>query len=142
MRVIDPHLAATGDLAEIEQRFAWNLPRRLNLGELTCRRHAADPARLALVCERATGERSEHTFAELDRRSDRVAHALAGLGVGRGDAVAVYLGQRLETALVDLAILKLGAVCLPLSPLLAPRRRRVPHDPGRGPGLRLRRGGA
>ncbi len=49
------------------------------------RRHAAErPDAPALSC----GD-TALTFGELHERSSRAAHALTGLGVGRGDRVAV-----------------------------------------------------
>ncbi len=49
------------------------------------------------------------TWAELLVRVDAVAGGLAGLGVGRGDTVAIMLGNRPEFHLVDLAAATLGA---------------------------------
>ena len=59
-------------------------------------------------------------FADLAVRVRRFAGHLAGLGVGRGDRVAVVLSQRPETAIAHVAIYKLGAVALPLSVLFGP----------------------
>ncbi len=42
------------------------------------------------------------------------ASALAARGVGRGDAVGVLMGKRSELVVTLLAILRLGAVHLPL----------------------------
>ncbi|TDJ26473.1 MAG: AMP-dependent synthetase, partial [Gammaproteobacteria bacterium] len=47
--------------------------------------------------------------------SDQFANALKGLGVARGDRVAIVLSQRIETVIAHLAIYKLGAVALPLA---------------------------
>ena len=55
------------------------------------------------------------TFAEADERTDRIAAGLAGLGVGPGDRVALYLSGRIEAVLVPLATNKLGAVWTPIS---------------------------
>jgi acetyl-CoA synthetase len=45
---------------------------------------------------------------------------LTGLGVGRGDRVAIVLPQRFETAVAYLATLQMGAVAMPLSMLFGP----------------------
>src|SRR5205807_5835053 len=49
------------------------------------------------------------TWSELVGRVDAVAGGLAKLGVGRGDAVAIMLGNRPEFHIVDLAAVTVGA---------------------------------
>src|SRR5947199_7919032 len=49
------------------------------------------------------------TWSELLDRVDSVAAGLAGLGVGRGDTVAIMLGNRPEFHIADLAVAMLGA---------------------------------
>ncbi|MEU4833755.1 amino acid adenylation domain-containing protein [Streptosporangium sp. NPDC023615] len=56
------------------------------------------------------------TYAELERRSDRLARLLRRRGVGAGDRVAVLLEQSAETAVAVLGVLKAGAAYLPLDP--------------------------
>jgi acyl-CoA synthetase (AMP-forming)/AMP-acid ligase II len=55
------------------------------------------------------------TFAELDDRSNRAAHALTGLGVGHGDHVAWWGDTSLDALPVFGALAKLGAVFVPLN---------------------------
>jgi acyl-CoA synthetase (AMP-forming)/AMP-acid ligase II len=55
------------------------------------------------------------TYAELHRRSNRLANALSGLGVRRGDRVAVLSGNRVEYPIVYFAVLKLGAIVVPVN---------------------------
>ncbi len=57
-----------------------------NLADLWERVVDEIPDHEALVC----GER-RLTYAEADERATRLAHHLAGLGVGAGDHVALYL---------------------------------------------------
>lgn len=57
-------------------------------------------------------------WAGFDRRTNRVARALAAAGVGHGDRVATVLGNCLELLDVYWACARLGAVAVPLSPLL------------------------
>jgi long-chain acyl-CoA synthetase len=49
------------------------------------------------------------TWGELRERVDALAGGLAKLGVGRGDTVALLLGNRPEFHLCDLAVMMLGA---------------------------------
>lgn len=65
----------------------------------------AVPDHEALVC----GER-RLTYAQLDERTTRLAHWMAGQGVGPGDHVAVYLYNCAEYLEVMLAAFKLRAV--------------------------------
>jgi len=58
------------------------------------------------------------TYRELDRRVNRVANALGGVGIARGDKVATFLSNSLEQLEVYWAVAKIGAVVVPLSPLL------------------------
>ncbi len=54
------------------------------------------------------------------RRSDRVAAWLAGLGVERGQAVLVMLGNQVEMWEALLGIMKLGAVVMPTATAVGP----------------------
>jgi acetyl-CoA synthetase len=58
------------------------------------------------------------TFAELDALSARVAGGLRALGVAPGDRVAVQLSQGVDMAACVLAVLRLGAVLVPISTVL------------------------
>jgi long-subunit acyl-CoA synthetase (AMP-forming) len=61
------------------------------------------------VALRTPGDVVAITFGEYARRVEEIAAGLAGLGVGRGDAVAIMLANRPEFHLVDTAALHLGA---------------------------------
>jgi len=54
------------------------------------------------------------TYAELDRRANRLAHHLIGLGVGHEDVVAMAAGRSSAMVVGMLASLKAGAAYLPL----------------------------
>ena len=77
----------------------------MNLADLF--EHAADvfADRLAV----AFGERAL-TYRELDERTSRLAHHLAGIGVQPGDHVGLYAGNSVEALETLLAICKLRAV--------------------------------
>lgn len=57
-----------------------------------------------------TGKQAGFTFAQLLERVARVAGGLAGLGVGKGDRVVVYMPMVPEAAIAMLACARLGAV--------------------------------
>lgn len=54
------------------------------------------------------------SFAEAEDITNRLAAGLAGLGIGRNDRIAMYMGNRPETVLVALAVNKLGAIWTPI----------------------------
>ena len=58
------------------------------------------------------------TFAELDRRVNRIANALLGLGLEKGDTFATVLENCLEAIELYQAAARTGLVVVPLSPLL------------------------
>jgi long-chain acyl-CoA synthetase len=65
-------------------------------------------------------EGKEYTNGEQHRAANRLAHALRGLSVGVGDRVAVMLPNCPEVPQSYAAILKLGAVAVPVIFLLGP----------------------
>ncbi len=79
----------------------------LNIADLF--EHAADavPERLAVACGDA-----EVTYRELDERSTRLAHFLAGRGVTAGDHVGVYGRNSIELIAAFLACYKLRAIAV------------------------------
>ena len=69
------------------------------------------------VAYRNLGDDTSITFDRWDRRSNRLAHGLAGRGVGRGDRVAILMqaDHILDWIVAYSAIHKLGAVAVPLN---------------------------
>jgi crotonobetaine/carnitine-CoA ligase len=55
------------------------------------------------------------TAREMDERATRLAHALAGLGVGKGDRVATLLENGAEQVISFFAAVKLGAIQVPIN---------------------------
>ncbi|MYW09025.1 AMP-binding protein, partial [Streptomyces sp. SID2563] len=70
---------------------------------------ARTPGRIAV----RAGSR-QLTFAELDARSDDLAHHLHDRGVGRGDLVALAAEGTADRVVAMLAVAKAGAACLPV----------------------------
>ena len=96
------------------KRFSWDLPAHYNMGVDVCDRHAGDRGKLALIFDVGDGTAEKWTFWELKRASDRFANALRGLGIGRGDRVAVLLSQSPQLPIAHIAAYKLGAIVVPL----------------------------
>ncbi|MDR1787415.1 MAG: AMP-binding protein [Treponema sp.] len=71
------------------------------------------PLKRALLWTNDAAEMRSFTFADMKRLSDRAACALASLGIRKGDVVMLILKQRPEVWVLMLALMKLGAVCIP-----------------------------
>lgn len=87
----------------------------MNIGLLPARHARYRPQHTALIF----GDR-RLTYAELNARINRCAHALLDMGMGKGDKVATVLGNCVELLEVYWAAAKIGAVVVPLSAMLRP----------------------
>ena len=63
----------------------------------------------AMLWEGEPGDRRAYTYAELHREVGRAANALKGMGVKKGDRVAIYLPMIPEAAIIMLACARIGA---------------------------------
>ncbi|MEO8192752.1 MAG: class I adenylate-forming enzyme family protein [Gemmatimonadales bacterium] len=90
----------------------------MNVGSLLSWHARFRPAHTAVVC----GD-ERLTFADLDARVNCLANALLGIGLKKGDKLALVLPNCVELLYAYRAAALLGIVVVPLSPLL------------RGPGL-------
>jgi acetyl-CoA synthetase len=108
------------DWATLRDSFRWVLPDTFNIAESVCGRHARDrPGHPAVVVSPEEGEPTTVTFAELDDLVARVAGGLVGLGIGRGDRVAIRLDQGVPSLASLLAALRIGAIAVPIPPAFA-----------------------
>ena len=105
---------------EIRAAHRWNVPTDFNIAQACCARWASDRSRFALYWEDESGARAAFTFWDLQQNVNRLSNALAALGIGRGDKIALILPQRPETVVAHMAAYQLGAVAVPLSFLFGP----------------------
>ena len=87
---------------------------------------------VGLLVVEADGSSVSLTFDELVTRSDQVATWLRAQGVARGDRIVLMLGNQVELWETMLAAMKLGAVVIPATTLLAEIRPARPHRPRAG----------
>ncbi|SFM26708.1 amino acid adenylation domain-containing protein [Rugamonas rubra] len=96
---------------------ARDYPRAAVIQQIFERIAAAAPERIAL------DDLSEQlSYAELNRRANRLAHLLLELGVGPDRRVALLLERGIAMVVASLAVLKAGGAYLPLDPATPPAR--------------------
>jgi acetyl-CoA synthetase len=93
----------------------WFTGGEINLTHNCVDRHAAAaPDRPAVVWESEDGHVETRTYAQLEADVNRLANALLALGVGRGDAVGLFLPMSVQVVAGFYAIAKVGAIVVPI----------------------------
>ncbi|MFN2627532.1 MAG: AMP-binding protein, partial [Gaiellaceae bacterium] len=93
----------------------WFVGGKLNLAHVCVHRWARErPGAEALVWQSETGERTSLTWAQFSSEVSRLAEGLASLGIGKGDAVGIFLPMSPQVAVASHAIAHLGAVQVPI----------------------------
>jgi acetyl-CoA synthetase len=90
----------------------WFGDGKLNVAYNCLDRHVLDGRgdRVAYHWEGEPGDTRTVTYAELTTEVKKAANALAALGVGHGDRVAIYLPNIPEAVVAMLAVVRLGAI--------------------------------
>ncbi len=111
----DPTWHTVRDTSRGQAWATWFLGAGFNLSIACVDRWAAeDPDRVALRSEKEAGETRQLTYGQLLSEVERLAGAMSALGVGRGDAVAVYLPMSEEAVVAFLSIARIGAIFIPV----------------------------
>ncbi len=100
----------TGDIAATISKA-----REHSIGDLLRRSAGREPNKLAVSC----GDVS-WTFAEMDAICNRLGRGLLGLGVSKGDRVAVLSRNSHAFAALRFALARIGAVLVPINFMLNP----------------------
>jgi acetyl-CoA synthetase len=100
----------------------WFVDGRVNLTHNCVDRHVAAgrAGRVALIGESEDGEIRAFTYAELKQEVDAIAGGLRDLGIEKGDRVAVFMPMIPEAVIAAYAIVKIGAVYMPIFSGFAP----------------------
>jgi len=102
-----------------DRTFSWDFPFfRWFEGGLTNLAHNAldhhvlrgRGGQTALVSANERGERRLFTYAQLRHEVARVAAALRGMGIGKGDRITIYMPTFPEAILLMLAAVRIGAI--------------------------------
>lgn len=92
--------------------FRWFVGAETNIAYNALDHHVAegDGDRNALIYFNERGDRAEFTYAQLLDEVIRVAAALRGLGVGKGDRVTLSMPTCPEAVMLMLACMRIGAI--------------------------------
>ena len=111
-------LAHRDDYATAYEKFRWPVLTGFNWALDWFDRIAEGNDSPALWIVEEDGSEARYSFAELSRRSNQVANLLRRTGVRRGDRVILMLGNQVELWETVLAVMKIGAIMIPCTPLL------------------------
>lgn len=104
------------DLSGGIQFSKWCVGGKMNIVHNCLDKYIGTPKenQLAVKWEGEEGATRTLTYAQLDRQVTLIANGLRALGLGKGDAIGVFMPMTPEIVIAVLAIAKLGAVFLPL----------------------------
>ena len=100
----------TGEIASTIQRA-----REHSIGDLLRRSSQRDPNKTALICGDVAW-----SFAEMDAICNRLGRGLRGLGIGKGDRVAVLSRNSHAFAALRFSVARIGAILVPINFMLNP----------------------
>ena len=95
----------------MHQGLRWQVDEHFNIAQVCARRWARSQPQAPAIMEHRAGQPARvYSYGQLQQAADALSAALKGLGVRRGDRVAIVLPQRFETAVAYMALLQMGAV--------------------------------
>ncbi|MFN2610947.1 MAG: acetate--CoA ligase [Actinomycetota bacterium] len=94
----------------------WFTGGKINIAHNCVDRNASGQrsSKQAIIWEGEDGATRTVTYAQLAEETSRFANGLKSLGVGKGDAVGVYMPMSIEAVVAMLAIAKIGGIYLPI----------------------------
>lgn len=94
----------------------WCVDGKLNIVHNCLDKYIGTPTenQVALIWEAEDGRSESWTYGKLYKKVNQAANALRSLGLGKGDAIGIYMPMTPEIVVALLAISKIGAVILPL----------------------------
>jgi acetyl-CoA synthetase len=104
------------DLSDGKPWAHWCVDGEMNIAHNMIDKYAGTPVdeRIAIKSEIEDGTTRTLTYKELREEVNKMAAALRGLGLGKGDAIGVLMPMVPEIVVAMLAIIKIGGIFLPL----------------------------
>jgi len=92
--------------------YHWFIGAKCNLAYNALDRHMKSKTKnkIAILWEDETGRSRKYTYSQLYHEVNRLANALRGRGVKKGDRIAIYMPNIPEIAIAMLACAKIGAI--------------------------------
>lgn len=92
--------------------FKWFVGGKTNLTYNALDRHIKTKVKnkLAILWEDETGRTRRYTYLQLYQEVNKLVNALRGLGIKKGDKIAIYMPNIPEIAITMLACAKIGAI--------------------------------
>ncbi|MBN8580140.1 MAG: AMP-binding protein [Anaerolineae bacterium] len=93
----------------------WCVDGKMNIVHNCVEKWTADQEQqTALAFEGEEGTTRKLSYVELNREVNKAANALKSLGLGKGDAIGIFMPMTPEIVIALLAIAKIGGIILPL----------------------------
>ena len=104
------------DLSKGKATPQWCVGGEMNIVHNLLDKYAGTPTdrKIAIKSETEDGKSRRLTYAELRAEVDEMATALRSLGLGKADAIGVFMPMVPEIVIAMLAIIKIGGIFLPL----------------------------
>jgi len=104
------------DLSDGIQFPKWCVDGKMNIVHNCVDKYQALTIRsqIAIVWEGEEGSTKSLTYEELYKEVNKAANALRSLGLGKGDAIGIFMPMTPEIVVALLAIAKIGGIILPL----------------------------
>lgn len=92
--------------------FKWFVGGQTNLAHNALDQHVANgrAGNTALIYANERGERRVFSYGQLQREVERIAAALRGMGIRRGDRITIYMPLTPEAICLMLACVRIGAI--------------------------------
>lgn len=103
------------DLSNGIQFPKWCVDGKMNIVHNCVEKWTADHGQqTALAFEGEEGTTRKLSYVELNKEVNKAANALKSLGLGKGDAIGIFMPMTPEIVIALLAIAKIGGIILPL----------------------------
>ena len=107
---------------DIERLARWNATTQNYPRDIAIPQLIAEEARLAGNRPALVASNQTLTYADIDKRTNQLAHHLRSMCVGRNDLVGICLERSIDMVVGSLSAWKAGGAYLPLDPAYPPQR--------------------